>query len=211
MDHESFDRIARLFGRAGSRRAALGTLFGTGLAGTLGIASAKKKDKDKDKKKERKRKKSRGGADVTAQAADCLSPGPSSNMNGCDFNNEDFAGIDLSSSSMRGTTFRGTDLMCADLSSSQLKNADFRGFAFPGNPTILFGTDLHSSGCAGIQFNSNTLFCGTITCNGSIRNDDCPPQFAGGQVCLQPQQECTSDAQCEDDGTGTTVCEVIPA
>ena len=230
MDHGSFDRFTRLLGSAGSRRAALGALFGTGLAGTLAAAEAAKKGGNKKRNrgngKSKAKAKNAGAADVTAQAADCSSPGPSSNMNGCNYDDAEFSGKNLSSSKMVGTRFRnanlsganlsssnmkdadfrGADLSCANLRSSTLTNADFRGSA--SDPTNLFGADLRSSGCAGIQFNSFTRFCGTRMCNGTTRNDNCgmlePP------LCRQPQAECTSAAQCRDDGTGTTRCETIP-
>jgi uncharacterized protein YjbI with pentapeptide repeats len=217
MDQQSFDRLARAMGSIGSRRAALGALLGAGLAGTIAGTEAAKKDRNKNR---RNGKKGRGKSQVSAQAADCLSPGPSSNMNGCNFEGENFSGQDLSSSSMvgtifrnaelvgtdlsssnmRGANFRGADLECADLSSSVLRNADFRGFAPFGRPTNLTGADLHSSGgCGTILTNQFTIICGTIWCDGSVRNDDCP----GGP----PAGACTpySPGTC---GPGEDTCKV---
>jgi hypothetical protein len=76
---------------------------------------------------------------------------------------------------MKGTKFRRADLTGADLSSSNLKNADFR----QANLTC---ADLHSSACGGANFN-NATFCQTRTCNGSVRDDDCPPDFDPDSCC----------------------------
>jgi hypothetical protein len=189
MDREQFDALTRMLAATPSRRAALGALLGAGLAGGAGRTAANARGNARTRHKAK-------GKNVAAQAADCLSPGHGTNLNGCNFNNRDFAGADLSSSSMRGTRFRGANLCGADLSSSQLRDADFRGFAAPGNATNLTRADLSSSGCNGTQFNSRTLFCNTKTCNGAISNRDCPQGIAPGDVC------CT-DRHC---GPGRFCC-----
>jgi hypothetical protein len=206
MDREAFDGLARLLATSPTRRAALGALLGAGLAGPLGAADAKKK---KSARKRGSHKKARGGPDITAQAVDCSSPGPSSTMNGCDFDGEDFSGdnlsgsrivgttfrnaeltgTNLSSSNMKDASFRGADLTCANLRSSTLKNADFRGFAAPGANTDLTGANLSSSGCGGIQFNGRTHFCRTRMCNGSVNDEDCPGDF-------DPEGFCCTDEDC---------------
>jgi uncharacterized protein YjbI with pentapeptide repeats len=227
MDHGAFDRLARLLGAAGSRRAALGALLGTGFAGRLSAPEAAQKNRNRNGNKNRKNGK-KGKAQVSAQAApDCASPGVGSNISGCPYQNQDFSGdnisssrmvdtnfrnAELSSSNAKGAIFREANLACANLSSSQLRNADFRGSA--GNPTNLFGANLASSGCAGIQFNQFTLFCGTRTCNGTLRNDDCgstdPETVCDGGGTLPLQSPCTATAECAQTGTGAVVCEDVP-
>ncbi len=229
MDHGSFDRLARLLGSAGSRRAAIGALLGTGLTGTLGAAEAAKKDRNK---KRRAGRKDRGQAQVSAQAADCLNPGPSSNMNGCNYEGEDFSGqnlssssmvgtifrnadllgTDLSSSNMRGANFRGANLCGADLSSSTLRNTDFRGFAIgqgSGRQTNLAFADLSSSACGGILTNNRTFICGTTWCDGTVRNDSCPggvpsdlccTPCGAGEACVN--NDCV--AVCDEPATATS-------
>ena len=205
MDHESFDKLARLLGSAGSRRAALGALFGTGLAGTLAAAEAAKKNRNKNRAKNRKTGK-KGKTQVSAQAApDCSSPGPSSNISGCNYQNDDFSGDNLSSSRMVGTNFRGATLVGTNLSSSNAKGAIFRDANLCGadlrSSTLtnadfrnanLTNADLASSGCGGANF-TGARFCNTRTCNGTIRNDGC----AGSP----------SNACCEnDDCPGAAAC-----
>ena len=226
MDHGSFDRIARLLGSAGSRRAAIGALLGTGLAGAIAGAEAAKKDRNK---KRRNGKKGRGNAQVSAQAADCLSPGHGSNISNCNYTNGDFSGQDLSSSRMVGTifrnadlvetdlsssnakdaNFRGADLCGADLSSSQLRNADFRGFnpAMGGRVTNLTNADLHSSGCAGILTNQFTIFCNTIGCDGEVINPGCSGQCGPPPptICDEPFTSTSCDCQTAWVG-GAPVC-----
>lgn len=187
MDQASFDRLARALGAARTRRTALGAAIGAALAGSLGAADAKKPNRNGNGKRRKTGKKNRA-AGVSAQAATCGSPGPSSNLNGCNFNNEDLSGVDLSSSSMRNTRFRGANLCGADLSSSNLRDADFRGFADPGNATNLTRADLSSSGCRGTLFNARSIFCQTITCDGSISNRDCPNG--------DPEGICCADVDC---------------
>jgi hypothetical protein len=187
MDHEHFDRFVRLLGTPGSRRAALGALFGATVASAAADTIAKRHGKGKrrtsqhrDRGRKTKPKNQPAApagtadtlgpldAEVSAQAApDCANPGPSKNLQGCNFNGQNLAGIDLSSSNLKNARFNGTNLCGADLSSSTLTNVDFRN-------TNLTKADLHSSGCGGVQTNAGTTFCQTIMCNGTVRNDDCP-------------------------------------
>ena len=64
-------------------------------------------------------------------------------------------------------------------------------------PTILFRADLSSSGCDGVRFNDRTLFCGTRTCNGAIRDDGCPEGVAPEEVCCF-NHECPPGEYCVD-------------
>ena len=216
MDRERFDALARLCATSSSRRVALGALLSTGLAGAAGVAEAAKKDRTKNRKSG---KKGRDSSQVSAQAATCSSPGPSSNLSGCNYDGEDFSGDDLSGSRMVGTTFRnaeltgsnlsssnlkdasfrGADLCGADLSSSTLRNVDFRGFGpnqGSGRPTNLTLADLSSSGgCGTLQTNGRTIFCGTTMCDGSVRNDDCPENVDPEDICCS---ECEYGVECVD-------------
>jgi hypothetical protein len=204
MDHEAFDTITRLLGRAGSRRAALGALLG---AGALGVAEARAA---KNRKHRRTGKKSRG---VSAQAI-CPPPDHGVNRANCDYTGEDFSGqalhssiykntifrnaelveTDLSSSNLRAANFRGANLCGADLSSSTLTSADFRGFAAPNRQTNLTLADLHSSACGGLLTNGRTFICGTTWCDGTIRNDSCPGGVPS-DLCCTP---CGAGEQCID-------------
>jgi hypothetical protein len=199
MDHNAFDQFARLLGAAGTRRTALGALLGVGLTDASSALRARK-----NRRKARKRK----ARSVRSQAADCLSLGPGSNVNGCNYAGEDHSGedlsgsamvgtnfnnatlvdTDLSSSNMRNARFRNANLCSADLSSSTLRNADFRN-------ANLTRADLSSSACGGAQFNAGTVFCQTIACNGSIRNDDCPSGVDPADVCCL-DSDCLAGETC---------------
>jgi hypothetical protein len=220
MDHESFDRLVRLLGRAGSRRAALGALLGASSLGVLGEALGKGKGKGR-KDRGKSRNKDRGKTDrkaapaappdgAVAVEATCGSPGPSSNLSGCNFNGRNLAGVDLSSSNMKNARFNGANLCGADLSSSTLTNVDFRN-------ANLTKADLHSSGCNGIQTNAGTTFCQTIMCNGTVRSDDCPGAAPNTVCCAAANcaaRECRtaacSDSLCayamQPDGDPGTLC-----
>lgn len=202
MDRNAFDGLTKLLGASPNRRAALGALFGAGLAGTLGAADAARKDR-----KRRKAGKKRAGAtEVSAQAADCLNPGPSSNISGCPFQNANFSGDDLSGSRMVATNFRDADLARTNLSSSNARNAIFReadltcanlrsstlGGADFRAANLTLATLKSSGGCNSATFNAATTFCATTMCDGSVRNDDCvdggPPPLA----CCDPAQRCAT-------------------
>jgi hypothetical protein len=199
MDHESFDRFARVLAAAGTRRSALAAFLGVGVAGAYSVAGAKKNGKTKKRK----------ARSVSTQAVDCLSLGHGSNVSGCNYSGQDHSGEDLSSSTMigtifnnadlirtnfsssnlRGARFRGANLCGADLSSSQLRNADMRGFASPNRATNLTLADLSSSGCAGLQTNPRTIICFTTWCDGTVRSLNCPSGVTGTNVCC-------ADAEC---------------
>lgn len=197
MNRDAIDRVARVFGSVGSRRAALGLLAAVGIAGTPKAASGKKNH-------QRKR------AAVTAQAF-CSSPGSGANLNGCDFTGDDFANADLHGSAMKGTIFRDADLRGADLHGSNAKGAIFRNADLCGaklyssalananfNGANLRGADLHSSGCSAISVSSATQFCETITCNGKINNRDCADDpLAQGVCCFD--SDCLLGAVCDGD------------
>lgn len=210
MDHEAFDRIARVLGAAGSRRAALSALLGGGALGAVGNALSKKKnthrdngnhrDKNRAKRKKKQGKKRQSNSpqaqpapeDIAVAAeATCGNPGPSSNLNNCNFAGDDLDGFDLSGSNMKNTTFNGASLCGAKLHDSTLTNADFRN-------ANLTKADLHSSGCNGVKTNAATRFCNTIMCNGNVNNSDCP---SGVNAC------CEVD-DCEDRACFTRSCGV---
>jgi hypothetical protein len=216
MDHGSFDRLARLLGAAGTRRAALTALLSGGIAGASTAATAGSKRQKPGKHHSRT---------VAAQAADCSSLGHGANVSNCEYSGEDHSGedlsssimvgtnfnnadlidTDLSSSNMRGARFRGADLCGADLSSSTLRNADMRGFAFPGRQTNLTRADLHSSGCTGLQTNSRTVFCRTILCDGSISDANCPIGVDPNDVCCT-DDDCTLSSVCDG---GICECDIV--
>lgn len=218
MDHGSFDRFARIFAAAGTRRTALGALLSAALTGAYTAADAKNSRKDK-KRTKRKARSKKPSVPVSTQAVDCLSLGQGSNVSGCNYAGEDHSGenlsdsamvgtifnnatlvkTDLSSSNMRNARFNRADLCGADLSSSQLRNADFRN----ANLTL---ADLSSSGCAGAQFNAGTVFCQTKTCNGAIRNDDCPGVPASDVCCADLQTDPDNCGQCGRECDPGEVC-----
>jgi hypothetical protein len=220
MDADRFDTIARMLAARATRRRTLGGLLGAGL--TVGVASAAA---DKHRNRLRKKRHQRRGKRGQPQAqGECADPGPGTNLDGCDFAGKDFSGrdlsgsditdatfrnavlvdTDLSGSDMARTSFRGANLCGAKLSSSSLANADFRGSSgSDGRPTNLTRADLRSSKCKGTIFDANTIFCGTKTCSGAVRNDGCP---AG----VDPEDTCCADADCpagEVCQRGTCTCE----
>ena len=164
MDRDAFDDLTRRLAASPHRRTLIGALFGGGLAVLAEGVGAGKRRRKRRIKKTRK-----------AAAGRCSNPRRSSNLDGCNFDDAKFEGIDLSSSSMRGTLFRGAELCGANLGSSNLENADFRN-------ANLTRTTLRSSGCDGAIYDGATL-CGTIMCDGSVRNDGCPAGTDPNDIC----------------------------
>ena len=189
MDAERFDTIVRTLAARTTRRRTLGGLIGAGLAGAAATATAATATagKNGNRKKRDQRRANRNGVQT---ASDCVSPGPGQNLSGCDFSGENLTGQDLSGSSMRGTNFRNANLCGANLSSSTLTNADFRG-------ANLTRATLRSSNCRGTLFDATTIFCGTTTCNGAVRNTSCPGGVPPGDACCVDVGElCANGGQC---------------
>lgn len=178
MDQKSFDRLARRLSGVQPRRSVLAAVASIGLLGSQRAADAKS------------RKARRRARRVTAQAADCLSLGPGSNVSRCDYSRTSLRNRDLSGSTMVGAKFNQADLCGANLSSSSLRNAQFNG-------ANLFRANLRSSGCRGVQFNADTILCLTTDCNGNLRNDDCPTDGSQNLICC-------SDSHCP---AGTVCCQ----
>lgn len=196
MESESFDRVARVLGAAGTRRGALAILTGAGIIGARDASSART----------RRRTAGKGTSRVTAQAS-CGSPGPSSNLNGCDFDSANLTGANLSSSSMVGTNFQGATLVGADLSASKMNGANFKQANLCGARMVssvlkdadarganLTRVDARSSNCKGLLTDNRTVVCQTVDCDGKLRNDSCPGVVASA-VCCQTS-ECPAGSIC---------------
>ena len=224
MDAVRFDAIARSLATRATRRRALAASIGAGLAGVASTATAGKNGNRKHKNKNKQQNKRRGNRGQPDAQGSCADPGPGSNLDGCDFAGRDFSGqdlsgseindatfrnavlvdTDLSGSDMARTSFRGANLCGATLSSSSLVNADFRGSTgSDGRPTNLTRADLRSSKCKGTLYDANTIFCGTKTCNGAVRNDGCPAGVAPADVCCL-DTDCPTGEVCRQ---GVCVCE----
>lgn len=167
MDHETFDRMTRLLGAAGTRRTALGALLGAALTGAAGDAIARRK------------RRGRGPNRAAAQAAaNCANPGPGRNLSGCSFLGQDLRGRVLRGGNLSGADFTDADLCGADLRSTNLQRTDFMGTNL--TRADLRGTNLSTANLAG------AVLCQSRLANGKFDNSGCPPD---GEVCC-------SDAQC---------------
>jgi hypothetical protein len=172
MDHASFDRLARLLGTAGTRRAALATVLGAAVVRPEAGAMAKRKGQGKRRR----------AARVTAQAADACfpgtrcTPGKGRNNSGCDFahatvfRNKDVRGSNLSHSNFFGADLTGADLRGANLSGSCFISADLQGARLGAS------VNLHGA-----------VFCNTRMPDGTIDDRGC----AGETPCCHLRvQDC---------------------
>jgi hypothetical protein len=172
VDHDSFDRVARLLGAAGTRRGALGALLSAAVLGTADVAAAKR---------QRKRGKNR----VATQAlSGCANPGPGQDLSRCSFLGQDLRGINLRGANLSRADFTGADLCGADLRAANLQRTDFMGANL--TRVDLRGTSLSTANLAG------AIFCQTRRPNGTRDSSTCPPD---GEVCCD-DAECPAGATC---------------
>ena len=175
MDHEAFDRVARVFGARGTRRTALGALLSAGLFGA-GTTNAKPRG--------RRRKPGRLRAQAQQGLRVCPNPGPGQNLSKCDFSGLDLRGVALRSANLSRASFAGADLCGVDLRGANLARTNFGG----ANLTRVDfrGTSLATANVAG------AIFCQTRRPNGTRDNSTCPPD---GEVCCD-DAECPAGATC---------------
>jgi hypothetical protein len=173
MDHEAFDRIARVIGARGTRREALGALLAGSLLGAGGDAEGRRKQR------------SRGSDRIAAQAASgCANPKPGQNLSHCSFLGQDLRAVNLRGANLSGADFTGADLCGADLRATNLQRTDFMG-------TNLTRVDLRSTNLSTAHL-AGAIFCQTRLPNGSRDNSGCPPD---GEVCCS-DAECPPGAIC---------------
>lgn len=191
MDHESFDRLARLLARPGSRRTALGTALSAGLLGS-GLATAKNRHRQKGKDKVKGQAKKSG-------PRSCPSPKPGQNLSKCDFAGADLSGKSLRGANLSGASLAGANLCGADLRGANLSKVDFQNANL--TRTDLRGTNLSTAKLAGVKF------CQTKRPDGTLDDTHCPPE--GVDVCCAhaecegPSGRCVAGAcaseSCSDD------------
>jgi hypothetical protein len=204
MDHDAFDRIARLLGSAASRRAALGALLGAGIL-EAGGAARKRRDRGGKRK---------GRGRVRTEAA-CFSgtnciPGPGKNLSKCDFGGTDA----LKDKNLKGANLGGANLADADASGANLAGANL-GTACLVDANLTGATIIGSTNLGGAIFcrttmpngSENNSGCGkgTACCPTCLASDECP----GDQVCCGPRcrsLECCSDADCGGDACCGNAC-----
>lgn len=190
MDREAFDRIARLLGTTGSRRAAMSALLGIAAVGVAETADAKRRGRGKRSRK-------RASAQALAGYRDCplTSIGPGKNLSRCDFFDRDLRGKNFSSTNSSGATFAGANLCGVPLRSANLGNTSFASANF--TRADLRGTNLSTANTTG------AVFCQTRMPNGSLNNADCPAEpccsnaeCGANNVCTDAGCVCPSGSQC---------------
>jgi hypothetical protein len=205
MDHQRFDRMARLIGTTGSRRALLGALLGAAALAPGGAAPAAKR-----------RRRGRGGRLRGQQAAPgcyagspCV-PGSGANLVGCDFSHsdlvtgEDLSGANLSGASLRGADATGANLRKANLGRACLVDADLSGAALDGTTNLkgavfcrtrLPNGKVNNTGCR-----KGTRCCRTCIDFGAPCGEGIPRSCCDGVACREGFcGGCQSDDQCGDD------------
>jgi hypothetical protein len=200
MDRDRFDALARLLGSTGSRRAALGALLGTGLAGTAADAAAKRG--------RRRRRVNRRGGHVRAQQvpANCFTnptctPGPAKNLSKCDY---------ADSATLAGKNLKGSNLTNANLAQADATGADLRAVNL--GKSCLTNADLSDAKINASTNFSTAIFCGTIMPDGSINDRDCGQPTRCCEVCTSLGDECNDDTApcCEggvcQEGTCVSAC-----
>jgi uncharacterized protein YjbI with pentapeptide repeats len=209
MDASTFDRLSRLWGASGSRRAALGTLLATGaiLGGTATLEGTAAK------------RRRRGGVQAAqATVVPCPGPptlrdcatrpiGPGVNLEKCDLTNRDFRNANLRSANLTGASFflaeffgepvsfRGANASQVCFGQAELDFADFRGANV--SHSNFCGARLRGADFRGSNVTAEQLACALVTCNTILPNGKPAVTCAAGRVCCGAV--CCDAASCEDD------------
>lgn len=204
MDRERFDALARLLGRAGSRRAALGAMVGAAVGGG-GLTAQARKGKKKNRRKKNPPQTCFGTlvCEFPSDGQDfenCDFSGTEiETCDGCNFRRADLAGADLSEGSFQGVSFRNANLSFANLEDADVSGASFRD-------ACLFGANFFGANIDGADFRG-ALFCETILTDGFVDDSGCDNANACcpsvEPICEGP---CLKDAECP---TGSTCCDGI--
>ena len=203
MDRDRFDTLTRALGADGSRRTALGALFGAALFGAALETEAKKNRNKRQRRRRRRRNQEETTCFGTLECAfpsdgqdfeNCdLAGSQIESCDGCTFRRADLSQTDLSEGSFQGVSFRNANLSAANLEDADVSGASFRD-------ACLSGANFFGANTDGADFRG-AIFCGTTLRDGSIDDSGCDDAPA----CCQPQPAaCQKDAECADGCTCET-------
>jgi hypothetical protein len=196
MDTESFDRLVRLFGTSGTRRAAMGVLIGSALAGiSLGSEAARNRGKvhrrgrgkgSQSKGGNGKTKRRENRARAESVPARCFTgtncaPGPGKNLAKCNFGG----------ASLIGAKLKGANLGQANLAGADATNANLGGANLGG--ACLVDADLSGANLAGVN-TGQAIFCRTTMPDSeSINNSGCNSGTTCCPTCIDLGEPCGGD------------------
>jgi hypothetical protein len=186
MDSEIFDRLTRLIGITGTRRAALGALAGCGATLTPAVAGAKGK-KRRDKARRPRQQQAQGIITGGGALDRCANLRPGASLAGCDLSGADLIRADLHGATARAADFSNANLCGANLHGATLADVSFRG-------ANLFQANLRGATSSGADF-TDALFCQTILPNGHEDNSGCPESDTTVICC--DDADCGEDQFCE--------------
>ncbi len=175
MDHDAFDRIARLLGGAASRRAAIGALLGIGALET-GLAAARKRRGRGGKRKARGRVR----AEAVCFGGTNCAPGPGKNLGNCDYSDS----ATLKGRNLKGANLGGANLARADASGAKLAGANV-------DKACLVDANLTGATINGSTNFGAAIFCRTTMPDGSSNNSGC----GKGTACCPT---CDDEHPCEE-------------
>jgi hypothetical protein len=224
MERERFDQVARLIGKAGTRRSALrlaatAALLG-GTAAFDGVAAKGRKKRGKVRSEAASPPCT--GDNVpricqTTSSGGCGKPqgncatkriGPGTNLTNCNFINVDIEDTNFTSANLTGTcwlaevlenepNFRGANLTNACFFETELELADFRGANLTG-ASFCFA-DLNGADFRGSNLTDEQLaLAGRVSCTTIKPNGKPAVQCAKGQTCNTEFGDCTCtlDSDC---------------
>jgi uncharacterized protein YjbI with pentapeptide repeats len=208
VERDTFDRLVRLIGSAGTRRHALRLVaVGAFLGGAATLEDAAKH-----------RRGSRGvRAESVSACAHCDTVpagtcsgkplGPGKNLSGCTFEGKRFdEAVNLSGSNLSGAcfreaffvglslSFRGANASNACFDNSEVSFSNFRGSNVRG--ASFCGAGLSGADFRGSDITSAQLACATVSCSTILPNGKPAVSCAAGQTCCGA--ECTDTATDPD-------------
>jgi hypothetical protein len=232
MERDTFDRLVRLFGTAGSRRAALRLVASGALLGGIGTLDGSAAKRRRTYRKHRTRGRvqaeqvqpipdvcliSAGLGCASGPQARCMGTNvrPGANLRNCNFvtpsglsfnvmlPGANLAGTCWFAETLDGpTNFRGANLTKACFFEAELGNAAFRGANVRG--ASFCEADLRGADFRGSNVTAAQLACATVGCDTILPSGKPAVPCTGDQVCCGAV--CCDPANCEDE-----TCLELPA
>ncbi len=220
MDSHAFDRLARVLGTSGSRRAAIGVLVAASPLAAILETTAKKrksrqKDRGKDKNKNKNKGKGKNKGKTNAQAEDCWRSGAcilkkGANASRCNLAgytappNLDCTRCNISRANLRGANLSGANLTAANLSGACLIDANLTGAIIANNTNLYYAVLCRTTMPDG-SINNSGCGLGTECCAACDATHPCP----AGQLCCSGRCvscQCCEASECPDQTCKSKAC-----
>lgn len=194
MDRDTFDRLSRVIGMAGTRRDALRALIAGAVAGTAAGSLTGLETVEAKRKRRRGRQRKAHGQAVPLQCPNTCNVNcsnkpliPGSNLTKCNLNERDLDGVILSSANLTSACFGNSSLRYASFRSANLSK------------TCFCGADL-----TGADFRGTRVTAGQLGCAAKVACNTILPNGKPAVGCRQGETCC--DGECVGTGSDPNNC-----